>query len=75
MGGAHIVDVIVVGAGPVGLWLAAELRRAAVEMLVLEKLAEPTPHTKALTILPPQPGAGQLSRRAPSGGAAGHRGQ
>ncbi|HEY3692463.1 MAG TPA: FAD-dependent oxidoreductase, partial [Pseudonocardiaceae bacterium] len=46
------MDVIVVGAGPVGLWLAAELRRAGVEVLVLEKLATPAPHTKALTILP-----------------------
>ncbi len=50
--GDHVVDVIVVGAGPVGLWLAAELRRAAVDVLVLEKRAEPAPHTKALTILP-----------------------
>jgi 2-polyprenyl-6-methoxyphenol hydroxylase-like FAD-dependent oxidoreductase len=48
----RVVDVIVVGAGPVGLWLAAELRRAGVEVLVLEKLATPAPHTKALTILP-----------------------
>lgn len=50
--GDPVVDVIVVGAGPVGLWLAAELRRAAVDVLVLEKLAEPAPHTRALTILP-----------------------
>jgi 2-polyprenyl-6-methoxyphenol hydroxylase-like FAD-dependent oxidoreductase len=39
--GGQVVDVIVVGAGPVGLWLAAELGRAAVDVLVLEKLAEP----------------------------------
>ncbi|MGH3918557.1 MAG: hypothetical protein ACRDSG_05895 [Pseudonocardiaceae bacterium] len=25
--GDHVVDVIVVGAGPIGLWLAAELPR------------------------------------------------
>lgn len=48
----RVVDVIVVGAGPVGMWLAAELRRAAIDVLVLEKLAEPAPHTRALTILP-----------------------
>ena len=48
----RVVDVIVVGAGPVGLWLAAELRRVGVDVLVLEKLVEPSPHTKALTILP-----------------------
>lgn len=45
-------DVIVVGAGPVGLWLAAELRRSGVEVLVLERLDAPSPHTKAMTILP-----------------------
>lgn len=33
--GDRVLDVIVVGAGPVGLWLAAELRRAAVDVLVL----------------------------------------
>ncbi len=44
--GAHVVDVIVVGAGPVGLWLAAELRRAAVDVLVLEKLPGPSPHKR-----------------------------
>jgi 2-polyprenyl-6-methoxyphenol hydroxylase-like FAD-dependent oxidoreductase len=34
-------DVIVVGAGPVGLTVACELRRAGVSVLVLERLAEP----------------------------------
>jgi 2-polyprenyl-6-methoxyphenol hydroxylase-like FAD-dependent oxidoreductase len=40
-------EVIVVGAGPVGLLLAAELRLHGVDVLVLESLAEPSPHSKA----------------------------
>ncbi|MFF4169581.1 rifampin monooxygenase [Streptomyces sp. NPDC001744] len=35
-------DVIVVGAGPTGLMLAAELRLGGVDVVVLERLAEPT---------------------------------
>jgi 2-polyprenyl-6-methoxyphenol hydroxylase-like FAD-dependent oxidoreductase len=41
-------EVIVVGAGPVGLLVAAELRLAGVDVVVLERLAEPNPHPKAL---------------------------
>ncbi|MEU8631369.1 FAD-dependent monooxygenase [Amycolatopsis sp. NPDC048633] len=40
-------DVIVVGAGPVGLFLAAELKLAGAEPLVLERLATPSEETKA----------------------------
>jgi 2-polyprenyl-6-methoxyphenol hydroxylase-like FAD-dependent oxidoreductase len=45
-------DVLVAGGGPVGLWLAAELKRAGVDVVVLEKRAEPARHSKALTVLP-----------------------
>ncbi|WP_086827204.1 FAD-dependent monooxygenase, partial [Allokutzneria sp. NRRL B-24872] len=45
-------EVVVVGAGPVGLWLAAELRRTGVEVTVLERLTEPVPHAKSLTMHP-----------------------
>ncbi|MGW5716140.1 FAD-dependent monooxygenase [Amycolatopsis sp. NPDC003865] len=40
-------DVIVVGAGPVGLFLAAELKLAGAEPLVLERLTEPSEEPKA----------------------------
>lgn len=41
------MDVIVTGAGPVGLFLAAELRLAGAEVVVLEKLTTPAEETKA----------------------------
>jgi 2-polyprenyl-6-methoxyphenol hydroxylase-like FAD-dependent oxidoreductase len=41
-------DVVVVGAGPTGTMLAAELRLHGVRVLVLEKLAEPTPIVRSL---------------------------
>lgn len=46
------IDVIVVGGGPVGMWLAAELRRGGVRPVVLERRAQRSPHSKAMTILP-----------------------
>jgi NADPH-dependent 2,4-dienoyl-CoA reductase/sulfur reductase-like enzyme len=42
-------DVVVVGGGPVGMWLAAELHRGGVRPVVLERRAERPPHSKALT--------------------------
>ncbi|MEV0148853.1 MULTISPECIES: FAD-dependent monooxygenase [unclassified Nonomuraea] len=45
-------EVIVVGAGPVGLSLAAELRLAGAEPLVLERLAEPSGQRKSRGIGP-----------------------
>ena len=41
-------DVIVVGGGPTGLWLACEVALMRVRVAVLEKLAEPTGLSKAL---------------------------
>ncbi|WP_369383331.1 rifampin monooxygenase [Streptomyces sp. cg36] len=41
-----MMDVIVVGAGPTGLMLAAELRLHGVHVVVLERLAEPTKETR-----------------------------
>jgi 2-polyprenyl-6-methoxyphenol hydroxylase-like FAD-dependent oxidoreductase len=48
----HDFDVAVVGGGPVGLWLAAELHRAGVRPVVLERREARPPHSKALTIYP-----------------------
>ena len=45
-------QVLVVGAGPVGLWLAAELRLAGVSVTVVEQRLERDPNSKALTIHP-----------------------
>jgi 2-polyprenyl-6-methoxyphenol hydroxylase-like FAD-dependent oxidoreductase len=45
-------DVAVVGGGPVGMWLAAELHRGGVRPVVLERRAARPPHSKAMTIYP-----------------------
>jgi len=44
-------EVVIVGAGPVGLTLAIELRLHGVDALVLERLAEPTGLSKALGLI------------------------
>jgi 2-polyprenyl-6-methoxyphenol hydroxylase-like FAD-dependent oxidoreductase len=46
--GAFVIDVIVAGGGPTGLMLAAELRLHGVDVVVLEKDAEPAPYVRAL---------------------------
>ena len=50
-------DVIVSGAGPVGLFLAAELRRSGLSVVVLERLAEPSWQVRAGSV---GPGAAEL---------------
>lgn len=45
-------DVVIAGGGPVGMWLAAELRRGGVRPAVLEKRASRPPQSKAMTIYP-----------------------
>ncbi|HEX6339627.1 FAD-dependent monooxygenase [Umezawaea sp.] len=45
-------EVIVVGAGPVGLWTAAELALAGVSTLVVERAVERSPHSKAMGMHP-----------------------
>ncbi len=46
--GVSVRDVIVVGAGPTGLMLAAELRLQGVDVLVLDKEPAPTKVVRAL---------------------------
>lgn len=43
-------EIIVVGAGPVGLMLAGELRLGGAEVTVLERLAAPTAESRASTL-------------------------
>jgi 2-polyprenyl-6-methoxyphenol hydroxylase-like FAD-dependent oxidoreductase len=43
-------DVLVVGGGPVGLWVACELALAKVSVAVLERRAEPVIQSRALAI-------------------------
>jgi 2-polyprenyl-6-methoxyphenol hydroxylase-like FAD-dependent oxidoreductase len=45
-------DVLVVGAGPVGLMMAAELRRHDVRCRIIDKLTEPAPYCKAIGVQP-----------------------
>jgi 2-polyprenyl-6-methoxyphenol hydroxylase-like FAD-dependent oxidoreductase len=45
-------DVVIAGAGPVGMWLAAELRRGGLRPVVLEKRSARPPQSKAMTLYP-----------------------
>ncbi|MED7952613.1 FAD-dependent monooxygenase [Streptomyces sp. BE303] len=45
-------EVLVVGAGPVGLTAAAELRRRGVECRIVDRLPAPQPYAKAVGIQP-----------------------
>ncbi|MET0452863.1 MAG: FAD-dependent monooxygenase [Mycobacterium sp.] len=47
-----MVDVVVVGAGPTGLWLAGELRLGGASVTVVEARGSRDPNSKALTIHP-----------------------
>ena len=55
------VETLVVGAGPVGLFLAAELYRRGRECMLVERAEASSPHSKALAIMP---GTMELFERA-----------
>ncbi|MFD7735404.1 FAD-dependent monooxygenase [Kitasatospora phosalacinea] len=46
------VDVLVVGAGPVGLTAAAELRRHGVHCRIVDRITDPPPYPKAVGVQP-----------------------
>ncbi|WP_376767778.1 FAD-dependent oxidoreductase [Segnochrobactrum spirostomi] len=46
------MDVLVVGAGPVGLVMAAELRRHGATVRIVDKRAEPLPYCRAIGVTP-----------------------
>ncbi|TLM73465.1 NAD(P)/FAD-dependent oxidoreductase [Pseudarthrobacter sp. NamB4] len=46
-------DVVIVGGGPVGLYLAASLLQEGVSVRVLEQRTERSPHSRAIGIHPP----------------------
>ncbi|MDS2172833.1 NAD(P)/FAD-dependent oxidoreductase [Nesterenkonia sp. CL21] len=46
-------EVIVVGAGPVGLLMAGELRRRGIDVELVEQRTEPSPGTRAIGVHPP----------------------
>ncbi|MFI0742243.1 FAD-dependent oxidoreductase [Streptomyces sp. NPDC021100] len=52
MSTAQSTDVVVVGSGPTGLTLAYELALAGVRVVVIDKLADPNEHSKALGLQP-----------------------
>ena len=47
-----MVDVVVAGGGPVGMFLAAELRLAGVDVVVLERSSDPNQHSRAFRLQP-----------------------
>jgi 2-polyprenyl-6-methoxyphenol hydroxylase-like FAD-dependent oxidoreductase len=45
-----VIDVAVVGAGAVGLWLAGELRLAGVSVVLIEQARQRSPHSRGLNV-------------------------
>jgi 2-polyprenyl-6-methoxyphenol hydroxylase-like FAD-dependent oxidoreductase len=45
-------DVLIAGAGPVGLYLAAELARRGCACTIIERATVPSTHSKALAVMP-----------------------
>lgn len=45
-------QTVIIGGGPVGFMLASELALAGVKTCVIERLEQPVPHSRALTLHP-----------------------
>ena len=58
-----VADVLIIGAGPVGLFMAALLLQEGVDVQVLEQRSAPEPHSRAIGIHPPALAALARSRR------------
>jgi 2-polyprenyl-6-methoxyphenol hydroxylase-like FAD-dependent oxidoreductase len=47
-----MAEVLVVGAGPVGLTMAVELARRRIRCRIIDRLAEPSPFCRAIGVTP-----------------------
>jgi 2-polyprenyl-6-methoxyphenol hydroxylase-like FAD-dependent oxidoreductase len=47
-----MADILVIGAGPVGLTLAGELARHGIRCRIIDKLSEPLPYCRAIGVTP-----------------------
>jgi 2-polyprenyl-6-methoxyphenol hydroxylase-like FAD-dependent oxidoreductase len=47
-----VANLLVVGAGPVGLTLAGELARHGVRCRIIDRLAQPLPYCRAIGVTP-----------------------
>jgi 2-polyprenyl-6-methoxyphenol hydroxylase-like FAD-dependent oxidoreductase len=52
-GDHQVIDVVIVGGGPVGLLLGCFLGRSGIPFVILERNSRPDPHSRAIGIHPP----------------------
>ena len=64
-----MAEVVIVGAGPVGLWLASELHLQGISVSIVEKKREPDGRSRAVSVHFWQPGS-QRPAGTPSASAS-----